>query len=139
MKTKYDIYVSYGKEYKSKETAYMRLIFFGLFGAHWFYLGNKLKGFIQLILGIISICWCFVMIPLSYFLLAMSLGSYTGYESVIEVMPYYIIFSLLGLGPFTPLFIWLLIDLFHLSKYVNNLNNDVWYLNKKIIQVIISI
>ncbi len=47
---------------KSKLIAGLLGLCVGVFGIHWFYLGNKKRGLVQLVLFIVGIPLCFILI-----------------------------------------------------------------------------
>lgn len=111
------IYKEIENESKSKEKAYGLLLLSGGFGGHWFYLGNKLRGYIHLNLGILALLWDILLLPAILFGLAMALTD-SGEPITLSAIPMLIVMVLVGLGPNTLLAILLIRDLFTLNTYI---------------------
>jgi TM2 domain-containing membrane protein YozV len=118
------LYKEIENESKSKGKAYELLLISGGFGGHWFYLDNKLRGYIHLILGILAILWDILLLPAILFGLAM--GSLDSGETItLSSIPMLIVMVLVGLGPNTLLAILLIRDLFTMNTYIEKLNTDL--------------
>lgn len=111
-------------ESKSKGKAYQHLLTLGVFGSHWFYLGNKSRGFIELFLGILSVLWVIFVFPLLYLAFGMALTD-SGEPITLAAIPTLMIMLLIFLGPISFLLFCLILDFLKMNNYIEKLNKDI--------------